>query len=96
MRRQRRAQIALEDLDNILRVLYGQRAIESELVQQAFATRGIHAALPGKILHRITRDEVDQCERKQRDPDKGRDDERSATQDEREHDVNSLHRHSTR
>src|SRR6185312_2444476 len=41
--------------------------------------------LPGDVLDRVAGNEVDQRERKQRDAEKGRDDQRQAAQDEAQH-----------
>ena len=87
MRRERGSQIALDHLRNVFRVLQGQRPVEPELVQQPLAPRGVHAALTGKVLDRISRNEVDERERQQRHADERRYDQRCPAEDEGEHEA---------
>ncbi len=85
VRRERRPEIPFRHLPDVLGVLHRERAVESELVQQAFAPSGIHPTLARQVLDRIARDEVNQRERKQRNADERRDDQCRAAEDEGEH-----------
>ncbi len=85
MRRQRGSEIAFEHLSDVVGVLHRQGPIKSELVQQARAARGIHAALARQVLDRIAGNQMNQRERQQRHADERGHDQRDATQDEADH-----------
>ena len=84
VRGQRRTEVSAEHLSDVRQVLDRQRTVESELMQQPLAPRGIHAALARQVLDRIARDEMDQRERQQRHTEKRRYDQRDAAEEEAE------------
>ncbi len=85
VRSERRAQVAAQDVADVVAILHRQRAVEPELVQQARAPRRIHPPLAGKVLDRVAGDEVDQRERQQRHADERGNDQRDAAQQEAQH-----------
>ena len=74
MRRQRRAEIAAQDLPDVFDVLNGERFVQSEFMQQPLAASRVHAALARNVLDRIARNQMDQREREQRHADERRND----------------------
>src|SRR6266403_3898004 len=85
MRGQRCAEIALDDMADVVDVLLRQWPVEPEFAQQSFAARRIHAAFAGQILDRVPWNQMNQRKRKERHADERRYDQRGAAQDEGEH-----------
>src|SRR5216684_6316167 len=83
---QRASEIAAEDMADVCEILDIERAVEAVLVQQLLVTLRGNAALARQRLDGIAGNGVDQQEREQRDPDKGRDDQSQPGEDETQHD----------
>src|SRR5207248_10381792 len=71
-RRQRLAQIAMENLADIVGVLHQHRTVEAELMAQQFMARRIDAVLAGEQLDGVARYQANDEKRQQRDADESR------------------------
>ena len=74
VRRDRRAEIAVGDLPEIVEELLPDRLVEAELVAKLGQPLGRDAAFAGAHLDRIARHEADRDEGQEGDREKGRDD----------------------